>query len=206
MSIDDIEKNIRSAKEYPMDDFPIPCGRHTFYTECMEYVKDKSGLFLEFGVWQGGTINFLSSILKDKVFYGFDSFEGLPEEWDGGGYAIHPAGYFKTEIPTVNDNVRLVVGWFNKTLNKFLQKNNNTISFVHIDCDIYSSANYILMEIENKIENDCLIIFDDLLNFPNYKNHSIKAFSEFLERNGYSYTPFGHIREDYSRCAVIINK
>jgi len=206
MNIDQIEIDILNSKEYPKDDFPIPCGRNTFYTECMEYVKDREGLFLEFGVFQGGTINFMSSILKDKIFYGFDSFEGLPEDWDGGDHSIHPAGWFKTEIPIVNDNVNLIAGWYDQTLEKFLENYTSSISFIHLDCDIYSSHSYVLEKLENRIEDDCLIIFDDFLNFPNYKNHSIKVFLEFLERNKFSYKPFGHIREDYSRCAFIVKK
>lgn len=206
MDIDQIEVDILKSKEYPMDDFPIPCGRYTFYTECMEYVKDRNGLFLEFGVYQGGTINFLSSILENKVFYGFDSFEGLPEAWDGGDHAIHPAGWFKTEIPNVNQNVNLIPGWYDQTLDGFLKDHKSKISFLHLDCDIYSSHDYVFKRIENCLEDNCLIIFDDFLNFPNYKNHSIKAFSEFLQRTNFSYEPFGHIKEDYSRCAFIIKK
>lgn len=115
MNINSIETDIILSKKYPAEDFPPICGRNTFYTECMEYVKEKNGLFLEFGVYQGGTINFLSSILKEKTFYGFDSFKGLPENWDN----IVPAGHFKTEIPNVNGNVNLIVGWFDQTLDSF---------------------------------------------------------------------------------------
>lgn len=46
-----------------------------------EYVKKsnyKNKLFLEFGTWKGESINVLSKIMPDVIFYGFDSFEGLP--------------------------------------------------------------------------------------------------------------------------------
>ena len=34
--------------------------------------------------------------------------------------------------------IEWVVGWFNETLPGFLEKHPQNISFVHIDCDIYS--------------------------------------------------------------------
>jgi hypothetical protein len=206
-SIKDIENDIKNSKIYEMEDFPIPCGRDSFYRDCMHYCKDKSGLFLEFGVYQGGTINFMSSILKNKIFYGFDSFEGLPEDWIGNGNVINEKGTFKTNIPKVNDNVLLIKGLFQETVIEFFNNNKTLISFVHIDCDLYSSVDYVLRNIENKIEDDCLIIFDDLINFPDYESHSIKAFSEFLNRNSYEYISNGIvIKEEFSRASFIIKK
>lgn len=202
--IDSIERSVIQSKIYPaeIDPYPHP-GRYTFYSDCMEYIKNKSGLFLEFGVYQGGTINLFSSMLREKVFYGFDSFEGLPEDWKD----IVSAGHFRTSVPPVNKNVNLVIGLFDQTLDNFLEENKEPISFLHLDCDIYSSVDYVLRKIENNIEDDCLIIFDDFLNFPNYKDHSLKAFSEFLIRTNYSYEFIGYVPdEEFSRCAVIIKK
>lgn len=202
-TIESIEETIKKSKEYEMEDFPKPCGRYSFYKDCMEYCKNKNGLFLEFGVFQGGTINFFSSLLKDKIFYGFDSFDGLPEDWDD----ICPSGTFKTNIPAVNSNVILIKGLFQETLKNFLNENKKSISFLHIDCDIYNSVDYVLKIIENRIEDDCLIIFDDFINFPNYKLHSIKSFVEFLNRNNYKFIPNGIVlKEDFSRASFIIKK
>lgn len=38
------------------------------------------GLIMEFGVYSGRTINHMAN-LTNKTIYGFDSFEGLPEDW-----------------------------------------------------------------------------------------------------------------------------
>ena len=38
------------------------------------------GLYCEFGVYQGASINFIAE-RADSVVHGFDSFEGLPEDW-----------------------------------------------------------------------------------------------------------------------------
>ena len=43
--------------------------------------NDPNLLYLEFGVWKGESINLLSKYTK-KI-YGFDSFEGLKDDWHG---------------------------------------------------------------------------------------------------------------------------
>ena len=47
----------------------------------MESDKDENFFYLEFGVWKGESINFLSSFLNKGEIYGFDSFKGLREDW-----------------------------------------------------------------------------------------------------------------------------
>jgi hypothetical protein len=49
-----------------------------------------SGLVVEFGVWRGRSISFLASLTKEMI-YGFDSFEGLREDWKG---SENPKGTF----------------------------------------------------------------------------------------------------------------
>ena len=41
------------------------------------------GLYLEFGVDTGRSINYIANQNKDKKIHGFDSFEGLPEFFYG---------------------------------------------------------------------------------------------------------------------------
>ena len=74
----------------------------------------EKGLYLEFGVRSGTSINFIAAYNPTKTIYGFDSFEGLPEAWNF--YA--PAGTFDLGgvMPEVNKNVELIKGWFDKTL------------------------------------------------------------------------------------------
>ena len=71
-------------------------------------LSPKDGLILEFGVFSGVTVNRISTV-TNKTVYGFDSFEGLPEDWGRG----MNKGFFKCDLPEVNNNVELVVGWFN---------------------------------------------------------------------------------------------
>ena len=44
--------------------------------------NNSDNLYIEFGVFSGTSINYFSKNLKKKI-YGFDSFEGLKEDWVG---------------------------------------------------------------------------------------------------------------------------
>ena len=43
----------------------------------------REGLYCEFGVYTGSAINYIASKI-DTTIHGFDSFEGLPEDWRTG--------------------------------------------------------------------------------------------------------------------------
>ncbi len=167
-------------------------------------------LWLEFGVFSGNSINYISKFTKDKV-YGFDSFEGLPEKWRDN----FDKGMFNMDgkLPQVNDNVVLIKGWFNDTLEPFLNQNNKLISFIHIDCDIYSSTKYIFDAVKHRLDKDCVIIFDELINYDGYdeENGELKAFNEFIKENNVKYNWIGmkgkpNIIGGSEQVGVIINK
>lgn len=155
-------------------------------------LKQKSNsLWLEFGVFSGKTINYISRFASDKV-YGFDSFKGLPEKWRPG----FEAGAFDLQgkLPSVNKNVELVDGWFSNTLPKFLEEHNNeTISFIHIDCDLYSSTKFVLETTLPFIERFCVIVFDELLNYDGFDGPTgeLLAWYEFVQNNNIEFEWIG---------------
>ena len=63
------------------------------YEKTMSAVQNL-GLFLEFGVHKGHSIKKLSS-KTESMFYGFDSFEGLPENWR----TSNDKGVFACDVP-----------------------------------------------------------------------------------------------------------
>ena len=150
--------------------------------ERMTRLSPKDGLILEFGVFSGSTINRISTV-TNKTVYGFDSFEGLPEDWVSG----MNKGYFKCDLPEVNSNVELVVGWFNETLEGFLQNHDEKIAFCHVDCDLYSSTKYILDTLKTRFQPGTNLLFDELANYNGYENHEYKAFIEFLSEENNEY-------------------
>ena len=138
------------------------------------------GLWLEFGVFQARDIRIISQHTQGKV-YGFDSFEGLPEDWT----FFQRKGRFSLAggMPEVPDNVELVKGWFQDTLPKFLEARPDPVAFLHIDSDLYSSAQYVLSSLKDRIVSGTVILFDDFLNYPAWKEGEAKAFFEFIEES-----------------------
>lgn len=145
--------------------------------------------FLEFGVFQGKSINFFSNILKEKKFYGFDSFEGLNEDWEGSEY---PKGYFdlKGKLPKVNNNVELVKGKVQDTLKNFISKRNPKISFVHIDLDTYESTKFVLSEIKKNLLQGSIVLFDELYNFTGWDVGEYKALNEIFSEKEFKFLAF----------------
>lgn len=153
--------------------------------------KRSHGLVCEFGVFQGHTINHIAKRV-DAVVHGFDSFEGLPEFWTFG----HAKGKFSTNgvLPSVGRNVKLHVGRFHDTLPKFIQEYPDDVAFVHIDCDLYSSAKSVFDHLAPRIKPGTIIVLDDYFNHPGWQQHEYRALREFVEEQKISYEYLGYCR------------
>ena len=136
------------------------------YKFCMQNIKFEDGLFLEFGVYNGNSINILSKLKPNKIFHGFDTFTGLPEEWDMGNKVIKAGHFFLDKLPVVENNVLLYKGLFENTIPEWKKKYKDKISFINIDCDLYSSTKTVLENLDTQIVKDTIIRFDDLLPSP----------------------------------------
>jgi hypothetical protein len=171
--------------------------------ELLEYavreVQIANGLWLEFGVYKGNTLNFIAERTKCPV-YGFDSFRGNPEDWRSeykkGAFALE-------EIPQFSSNISIMCGYFQDILPKFLETHTKTIAFAHIDCDLYSSAKVIFDLAGHKLAEGSIIVFDEYFNYPGWKNHEFKAFMEFIEKSGKEYEYIGYVYK-HSQVAVRI--
>jgi Macrocin-O-methyltransferase (TylF) len=149
-----------------------------------------SGLYLEFGVHTGKSINFSAKRVKSDI-HGFDSFDGLPEFWrDGYDKGVFSLG---SKLPKVQSNVILHPGWFDKTLPEFIKTlaPDDVIAFLHIDCDLYSSTKTIFDELGIYIQPKTIILFDDYFNHPHWQQGEHKAFLELVERYQLSYEYIG---------------
>ena len=144
---------------------------------------------MEFGVFKGTTINLISDFC-DKV-YGFDSFEGLPESWNG----VCEKNTFKiSELPKVKDNVILIKGLFQDTLEKFIiEKKELEINMIHIDCDLYSSTKFVFdMLIKyNILKKGLIIIFDEIINYNTFYEGEMKALFEICKNHNLQFKWLG---------------
>lgn len=151
------------------------------------------GLMLEFGVKRGATIRNIAALTAATV-HGFDSFEGLPEDWAGtsmrkGKFSIRGA------LPKVPPNVVLHPGWFNETLPDFVRAQQGPVAFVHIDSDLYSSAQTIFETLGDWLIAGSVIVFDEYFNFPAWEQHEFKAFQEFVAAHRVHYDYLGFTRK-----------
>ena len=147
----------------------------------------KEGLILEFGVSAGDTIKAIQG-LTQRPIYGFDCWEGLPEDWIGSdGKQVQAKGAYKSDPPEVDAHVTLVSGLFEDSLPGFLEEHSESISFIHIDCDLYTSTKTIFKFLTSKISPGTIIIFDEFFNYPGWQDGEFKAFMEWTKDNNVKY-------------------
>lgn len=146
---------------------------------------------MEFGVATGRTLNHFARLMPNKSIYGFDSFEGLPEDWT----SRMPKGFFKRKkYPRVRDNCYLLVGWFNETIKHWkVRYGDSPILLLHIDCDLYSSTETVLTELRKNIVVGTVIIFDEYMNYPGWQSDEFAAWREFVRNYDLQYEYIGRV-------------
>lgn len=159
------------------------------YPAYIAFLMEKApaeGLVMEFGVAGGNSIRQIAAHTS-KTVNGFDSFEGLPEDWAG---HLERRGAFtqKSQLPEVPANVKLHVGWFDATLPGFLSANSGPISLLHIDCDLYGGTKYILDTAGDRLKPGTIVMFDEYFNYPSWRHHEFKAWQEFVSARNVKYT------------------
>ena len=148
------------------------------------------GLCLEFGVFHGRSIRQLASRRQGPV-HGFDSFQGLPEQWtENDGPGAYTTG---GRLPSVPGNVTLHPGWFDVTIPPFLAGHPGAVDFAHIDCDLYSSSRTALTAIAPRLRPGSMLLFDDLLGYPGYQQHELRAFNEVAAAQGWQWEVCGAV-------------
>jgi predicted O-methyltransferase YrrM len=153
----------------------------------------EGGLALEFGVYTGTTLKIIATAREGEQVFGFDSFQGLPEGWRSG----FPAGMFDVDgLPEV-PGAELVVGWFDETLPGFLAEHEGPVTFLHVDCDLYSSTKTVLDLVGPRLQPGSVIVFDEYFNYPGWQQHEHRAWQEHVERTGvtFSYEGYTHDHE-----------
>ena len=148
---------------------------------------EHDGVCMEFGVAGGTSINWISNLLPNYKFVGFDSFVGLKEDWTG-HHATKGAYSQNGVLPKVNKNVVLVKGWFDETLPKYINENGiENLRFVHIDGDTYEAAVAVFNELGNYLKPGMFVLFDELLGYPNWQNGEYKALYEAQSKYGFNF-------------------
>jgi O-methyltransferase len=149
-----------------------------------KYVSDTLNLrdtvfdYIEFGVAGGYSFRWWvsNSLNRECRFYGFDTFEGLPEAW-----GTFNKSDMAAEVPVINDNrVKFVKGLFQNTLPDFLKEHNmknGSRKIIHLDADLFSSTLYALTILAPFMKSGDILIFDEF----NVPNHEFLAFRIFCD-------------------------
>ncbi len=192
---------IRGSKLDRAERFP---GRFELYESLARKIGNVPIHYLEFGVYRGESFGKwleLNSSPK-STFDGFDSFEGLPEDWKHlGKGGVISKGHFSTEgnPPQLTDpRIRWHKGWFQETLPGFMSTFHPAQPLViNIDCDLYSSTLYVLSHLSPVLAGS-IMVFDEL----SHVDHEYRALTDFCSAFGHSYEVIGVTNEDYLQVAV----
>lgn len=151
---------------------------------CIEQTKNEfrvEGLYAEFGVYKGDSLKIICDAVGSNVaVFGFDSFEGLPQDW---GTVLSKGAFALDRLPKVPNNAVLIKGWFKDTLLKFIKEYHKPFAFIHIDCDLYQSTKDVLDILAPQIMPGTIILFDEYINIVDWENHEFRAFQEFVSQN-----------------------
>jgi Flp pilus assembly protein TadD len=143
--------------------------------------SDKSRALYEFGVWMGESFRYLEPHFKKS--FGFDTFDGLPEDWHN-----IPSGTYSSfgKIPTIGKG-EFIVGEFSKSLPEFFKKKRPMAGLLNFDADLYSSTSSALNHSISVMDEYSILVFDELIINENWEEDEYKALEEFCENSNSSY-------------------
>ena len=186
------ERNLRTARktydfiESEMNDAVFMLDQFKIVQSKRAAIIELDGEVLDLGVYKGGSTRALARIFPENIIHGFDSFEGLPDDWS---HTIKgDFGDIQGELPEVPENVQLHKGWFDDTLPIWAEEHSHCrISLLRIDCDIYSSTKTIFRDLGHLVVPGTWLLFDELIGYRGWQDHEYKAFKEFLDSSKFDF-------------------
>ena len=144
-------------------------------------LSDKNRTFYEFGVWMGDSFKYIVPHFANG--FGFDSFQGLPEDW-----GVVPKGFYSSRgrVPDI-PNSEFIAGEFAATLPDFFRTERPRAGLINLDADLYSSTITALTNARSVIDQDTTLIFDEFIVNDNWEQDEFRALNEFCEMYSYSY-------------------
>ncbi|WP_431212270.1 class I SAM-dependent methyltransferase [Puia sp. P3] len=165
----------KHSKNVPFSDFYKPTRSYNNRLKLHEYVVKTEGLdqkpihYLEFGVAGGTSFVWWTKFNQHpgSLFFGFDTFEGLPEDWH-----FFKKGAFSYDTPFVDDSRgTFIKGLFQDTVYTFLANysknldNPDATRVLHLDADLYSSTLFALTMMAPYLRNGDILLLTSSI-FP----------------------------------------
>jgi Macrocin-O-methyltransferase (TylF) len=164
--------------------------------------QDSAELLLDLGVWLGWSTRLISDA-SDRIVYGFDTFEGLVEDWQIDDQIVIKQGTFSLAEPiaqrfmrdtgvsldeglpaALDRKVQFIRGSTYETLVPFLaDRPAAPIALFHMDLDTYESCLHALETCKDRFVEGSILVFDEFL----VTNGEMRAFYEFQSQYGLEY-------------------
>lgn len=159
--------------------------RYNLYEEVSKAEKlDSSSIdYFEFGVCGGHSFKWWLDHNKnaDSKFYGFDTFEGLPEAFGPFG-----KGSMAVALESLNINdarARFYKGLFQDTLVPFLEQyKSERKKLIHLDADLFSATLFSLSQLYRFLSDGDILLFDEFA-VPKHEFMAFKIFTESFYMN-----------------------
>lgn len=167
-------------------------------------LAQKRIIYLEFGVASAASFKWwlTKNENPDSFFAGFDTFEGLPEQWG----SFFEKGSMSFQLPDIKDNrATFRKGLFQDTLTNFTRAESNLLQskaatrVVHMDADLYSSTAFTLSQLYPFLQKGDLILFDEF----NVALHEFKAYHEFVSNFYIHLKPVASVNNFYQTVFVV---
>lgn len=143
---------------------------HGLYREPLDY--------MEFGVAGGASFNWWlqHNPHTDSRFYGFDTFEGLPEKW--GAFEKGSMAHALESLQIKDERASLHKGLFQDSLLPFLENHENSKrKLIHLDADLFSSTLFVLSQLYRFLKPGDVLLFDEFA-VPQHEFLAFKIFTE----------------------------
>lgn len=181
----------KSRSKHAIWDIALACAREL----------GQNGKILEFGTNNGGSLHyFWRNVPETFTLYGFDCFEGIPEEWDSLPKGAIKGYGFPSELwaddpqqqnkiaeqvrltgafpPPPQSNIYIDKGLFAHSVPRLLSGGvPEDIRLIHFDADIYMGTRPVLDAVCGQIGYRYYLLFDELYSV----NHEFRAWMEFVE-------------------------
>jgi O-methyltransferase len=134
--------------------------------------------YFEFGVSSGHSFKWWLAHNGNthSRFFGFDTFEGLPEAFGPFGKGSMAATIASLNI--TDSRASLYKGLFQDTLVPFLEQySNGARKLIHMDADIFSATLFTFSQLYKYLNNGDIILFDEFA-VPTHEFMAFKIFTE----------------------------
>lgn len=150
--------------------------------ELMEEARrSPSGVFVEVGVYKGGSAAALAQVAREqnRGLFLFDTFHGIP--YQDAEKDFHKVGDFSdtslAEVQRAIPEAQCFAGIFPETLPADLER----VALAHIDCDQYESVRASAAALEPRMVPGSVMVFDDYDVLPGARQAVRELFGDRIE-------------------------